>query len=173
MLDPEPANSLAILQRMMRYGFYNGVRAGVVDDPWSWRWSTLRDLGGAAYTIWTPLSTIAKAFGQAPIQVLRVLTTLGDHRPPLPSRRRPQVATVRAIRSATASALRITLDSTLATVQSRRLVVQACDAIAPMSARRLGAALELCERTIYRLRDTRAPGLQAVLACLADARLSR
>jgi hypothetical protein len=61
----------------------------------------------------------------------------------------------------------------MATVQSRRLVVQASDAINPLSARRLGAVLGLGERTIYRLRGTRASGLRAVLACLADPRLLR
>jgi hypothetical protein len=173
LLDPEPANSWPIVARMMRYGYYNAVRAAMVDDPWSWRWSTLRDLAGATYPVWTPLSTVAEAFGQAPAHVLRTLTTLGDHRPPLPSRSRPHVATVPAIRSATSSALRISLSATMATVQSRRLVVQASDAINPLSARRLGAVLGLGERTIYRLRGTRASGLRAVLACLADPRLLR
>ena len=49
VLEPELANSVAIAQRMMRYGYFNPVHAGLVDDPWRWPWSTLRDLVGAAY----------------------------------------------------------------------------------------------------------------------------
>ena len=47
LADPEPGNSPAIVARQMRYGFFNPVRAGLTDDPWRWRWSTLRDLGRA------------------------------------------------------------------------------------------------------------------------------
>lgn len=47
LLEPEPANSAAILFRQIRYGYFNPRREGLVTDPWSWRWSTLRDLGGA------------------------------------------------------------------------------------------------------------------------------
>ena len=53
VLEPDRANSAAIAGRKMRYGFFNPVRAGLVDDPWRWTFSTLRDLGGAAYPLWT------------------------------------------------------------------------------------------------------------------------
>lgn len=47
VLEPAPAYSPAILPRKIRYVHRNPVLERLVDDPWTWPWSTLRDLGGA------------------------------------------------------------------------------------------------------------------------------
>src|SRR5690606_9814908 len=76
-----------ILARQIRYGFFNPVRAGFVDDPWAWPWSSLRDLGGACHQRWTALERIAAITGRAPGAALRAVTHLAPHRPARP---RPQ-----------------------------------------------------------------------------------
>lgn len=64
------AERLAIATQMMRDAFDRPVREGLVADPWAWRWSTLRDLAGAADPVWTPASRIAKELGVAPSRLI-------------------------------------------------------------------------------------------------------
>jgi hypothetical protein len=82
LAEPEPANSVAILFRQVRYGFFNPQRDGLVDDPWRWRWSTLRDLGGACLPAWMELPRVAQTLELPPPRALRRLTTIGDFRAP-------------------------------------------------------------------------------------------
>ncbi len=171
LLPPEPANSPAITMRMIRYGFFNPVREGLVDDPWSWRFSTLRDLGGAAHPVWTEPARVATAIGAPSARLLAELTTTADHRATAPQPNARLVASTDALRAAVAAALRWSDEQVRSSVVGRRLVVQAAHAIATPCARMLAAELDCCDRTIRRARAPRHAGLDAVLLCLSDARL--
>lgn len=171
VLPPEVAHSREIAGRMIRYGFYNAVRAELADDPWCWTWSTLRDLGGATFPIWTHLSTVARGLGLAPATTLRRLTTTADLAPPPPVTGPVAVASVAAIRAAVAAVLRIPFASAGTDRTSRALVVQAAAAIGSTDARTLAIALRCGERTVYRDRTATHPALPAVLRCLSNPRL--
>jgi hypothetical protein len=171
VLEPEVANSVKTAGRMMRYGFYNPVRAGFVDDPWRWPFSTLRDLGGAVHPAWTPISTISAFLGLSPATALRTLTTVANRCAKAPIVARVELASVSAIRGAVASALRVPIAEAIDRPLGRRLAIQAADAIAGPTARRLATELGCSERTIHRLRHPRHSALDAVLLCLGDDRL--
>ena len=109
LADPEPANSVPIMFRQIRYGVFNPYRDGLVDDPWRWPWSTLRDLGGACVTTWTPLPHVASALHLPPRVALQRLTTIADFQAPLPATPSLLVASVDAVRVAVAAALRLSL----------------------------------------------------------------
>jgi hypothetical protein len=171
VLVPEPAHSRSTAGRMMRYGFYNPVRDRLVDDPWSWPWSTLRDLGGAAYPIWTSRDHVAAALGRRPEVALRSLTTVANQRAAAPTPRAGLIASFDGVKAAVASALRIRPADVAAHVLGRRLVVQACEAVAAVPALRVCEALGCSVRTVSRLRTPRHAALDPVLLCLGDARL--
>jgi hypothetical protein len=105
--EPEVAHNADIAGRMMRYGFFNPVRARLVDDPWRWQWSTLRDLGGAAYPCWTPLDRVAAFLERSPSSAMRGLTTLGNHHGPPPCLRSVTIASIEGVRAAVAATLRV------------------------------------------------------------------
>ena len=64
----QPATTAKIMWRIVRYILWNPVRANLVEDPWSWPWSTLRDLGGVIVQPWTiePIRQLARRVGVAP-----------------------------------------------------------------------------------------------------------
>jgi hypothetical protein len=168
---PEVAHGRKTAGRMMRYGFFNPVWADLVDDPWRWQWSTLRDLGGAAHPCCTPLDRIAGVLGyQAPV-VLRTLTTMANRTAPPPRADGVRVASIDGVRTAVAAALRIPVTTVHEQALGRRLVVQACDSIAGPTAGRLAGELGCSVRSVFRLRAPQHPALSAVLTCLGDARL--
>jgi hypothetical protein len=169
--QPQVASTAAILGRMIRYGFFNGVRADLADDPWAWPWSTLRDLGGATASVWTPVKRIASTLRLSVRDTLRALTTLGDARPPLPERSSVAAASLDGVRDAVASALRLSDPRAWAKAAARRLVVQTCYEIGAPRPGDLADALACSERSVHRDRSPRDPALDAVLLCLGDARL--
>ena len=171
VLEPEPANSRAVLGRMMRYGLFNPVRAGLVDDPWMWRWSTLRDLGGATHPPWMTLLQVAGALELPPDVALRTLTTIGNQRAEPPANEPILVATASAIHGSIRAALRLSIAEAARSPLARHLFVQAAHAIADPSTQRLAEELGCSNRTIVRARSSRHPALDAVLTCLADRRL--
>jgi hypothetical protein len=171
VLEAQLANSSAIALRMLRYVFYNPVRAGLTDDPWRWIWSSLRDLGGATYPAWTPMARVAAALHVPQPSLLRTLTTTADLRPSPPGPPSVDVASVPAIIDAVSSCLRISRSEILAKAIGRRLVVQTCFEIGNPSARRLAQTLGFAERTIRHLRHSPHPALGKVLLCLGDPRL--
>ncbi|MEZ4447124.1 MAG: hypothetical protein R3B72_49050 [Polyangiaceae bacterium] len=173
LLPAEPANSPRIALRQIRYALFNPVRAGLVEDPWCWRWSTLRDLGGACFPIWTPVSHVSAALDMAPARTLSTLTSLADHRPEPPRQGALVAVTFEAIRGAVAAVLRQPDHQALSTRTGRTLAVQACHAVGGTQNARLAASLGCSLRTIDRARQPPHPALDAVLRCLMDDRLRR
>ncbi len=53
------------LLRQLRYVALNPARAGLIDDPLAWMWSTHRDVGGAVVDPWVRAETIARRLGQS------------------------------------------------------------------------------------------------------------
>jgi hypothetical protein len=173
VLDPQPVLTLKIALRTVRYGFLNPVRDGLVTDAWTWRWSTMRDLIGAAFPIWTPANAIATALRQPIGRLVREVTTQGDHRPLVPRRAIVAAATFDGLRSAVAAALRMPESAVLDTSLGRRLIVQASAAISTPDAAHLAKELGCSTRTIHRDRAAPHSALDAVMMCLADERLRR
>lgn len=167
----EIANSIDIALRMIRYGFHNPVADGYVADPYAWRWSTLRDLVGAAFPIWTPAHRIAAALDTKEERLLRRVTHNADLRPQRPELVPPTAASLPAFREATAAALRIDDDAVTRHVLGRQLLAQAAYAIGTPVTAQLAVDLGCSGRTVRRDRARRHPALSAVLLCLADARL--
>ena len=166
------ATTPRILGRQIRYAFYNPVRAGLVDDPWSWTWSTLRDLGDACYPIWTPLEELAATLRLGRHEALRAVRWLGEHAPPAPRAGPVAVASLDEIRTAVASTLRRPLGRVFESRDGRRLAVQAVHALEhPLPTLAIAQLLGLDPRSVRRLRAPLHPGLDAVLRVLRDPRL--
>lgn len=173
-IGPEDlANTREIAGRMIRYRVFNPVRAGLVDDPWAWPWSTLRDVGGAAFPVWTTPGAIGAVIGLRAPAVIGMLTSNADFRAASPRRIPIMAASFESLRSAVGSALRIPDREVLSLPLGRRLVVQASETFASPGTQRLVHALVCSERTIRRDRSPRHPALDAVLLCLGDDRLRR
>jgi hypothetical protein len=171
VLPEQRANSADITARMIRYGFFNPVRTGLVTDPWAWPWSTLRDPSGAVVSIWTPPAQVA-AIVEMPMRALiPALTNVAELRSLPPKRTRIATATLAALQSAVASSLRMIERDVATNALGRRLVVQASEAIEIPRTIRLATMLDCSVRTIRRDAAARHPGLDAVLLCLGDARL--
>lgn len=170
-LPPEPAHSIDIARRKVRYVLLNPVNEGLVDDPWAWRWSTLRDLAGAAHPVWTSAARVASVLAIPPSWLLQRLTHGLDHKPMPPRAIEPIVAPVDVLREAVGTALRLTEDDVRTAAFARRLVVQAAQALALPGIVRLAAQLGCSPRTVRRDRALRPEGLDAVLLCLGDTRL--
>jgi len=117
------ATTPQILGRMIRYGFYNPVRAGLVDDPWRWPWSSLRDLAACVFPVWTELGHVAQALRLSPSRALRGLTCLGESRPAAPAVALPEVVSPPDAAAAVASVLRLPTREVWGQRLGRRLVV--------------------------------------------------
>jgi hypothetical protein len=173
ILDPEPANSPAIVGRMIRYGLFNPTRANLIDDPFAWTWSTLRDLVGACHPVWTPLSRVASTLRLSSQLTLRTLTTVDGHSYAPPTLQSLPTAGVAQVRLAVRSALRIVTPITTLSATERRLVVETCFHIGAPRVDEIAAQLGCSVRSIHRDRATHHPALDAVLLCLTDPRLLR
>ena len=171
VLEPQVASSPAIAGRMICYGFFNPVRAGLLDDPLAWPWSTLRDLVGAVAQTWTPIGRVASVLGLRADACVRALTSLGEHRS-APLRAGPiGAASWDAVQDAVMSALRLSDVAEILEPRPRRLFVQACYAVGKPHQLALAERLDCSERSIRRDRAGRDAALDAVLRCLGDARL--
>lgn len=171
--EPEVATTVAIAGRMIRYGYFNPVRAGLCRDPFEWPWSTLRDLVGACAPVWTPSSWMAEVLRLPRPRLLRGLTRLAGIAVPLPDPPGTLVASIEAVAQAVVSALRLVDGTAIRSTVARRLVVRASVAIGQPRVDDLASALGCTPRTIHRDRASRGTGLDAVLLCLADERLHR
>lgn len=172
--DVQPAASLAIAGRQIRYGLNNPVRSGFVDDPWAWPWSTLRDIGGATFPGHTDLETLGRFLRCSPATTLRGLTTSSLGRFPPPERRPIEVARLEDIVAATAAALRMPVAEVPGNWLGRRLVAQASAQLAQaIPARVVAERIGITSRSVQRSRTPLHPALDAVMTCLADPRLRR
>ena len=153
------------------YGFHNPVADGFVGDPYAWRWSTLRDLVGAAFPIWTDASRVAAALATREERLLRRVTHNADLRPRRPELVPLTTASMGVLQEAIAAALRIDEDSVRRHLLGRQLVAQTAYAIGTPAATQLAIELGCSGRTVRRDHARRHPALPAVLLCLADARL--
>jgi hypothetical protein len=171
VLPPQAANSIDIARRAMRYVLLNPVNEGLVADPWMWRWSTLRDLAGAAYPVWTSPARVAAALAIPPSWLVKRLTNSADHKSVAPRPDAPMVASIDALREAVGAALRMTNAEVRSDLLARRLVVQAAHAIGMPNLAALAREVGCSPRSVRRDRAMRHEALDAVLLCLADARL--
>jgi hypothetical protein len=171
LMAPEPAHTVQIAGRQMRYGFFNPPRAGLVEDPWCWPLSTLRDLAGAAYPCWTPLAQVAAQLGTTPTRALAALTTTADRRVQPLAVGRPVVAALDTVQAAITSALRFDPRASLERPLGRTLAVQTLIELGIPSGDGLAQLVGCSPSTVRRIRAPRHPGLDAVLRCLGDERL--
>ena len=170
----ERATTPAILGRQMRYGFYNPVRSGAVDDPWLWPWSTLRDLGGACFPVWTKLSSVSRQLRLTESRALRALSHLGHRKAPAPRAHAIEVASTEALRHAVAGTLRVPPASLFNSRLGRRLTIQLADQLQrTVPTRDLAQILDIEARSVRRLRTPPHPALEAAQLCLGDLRLQR
>ncbi len=164
---PQPTNTAAIAQRTLRYQWLNPVRARLVDDPWQWRWSTLRDVGGVAWPVWTPLSRVAALAQLAPERLLaRCLPEVAALLEPS----RAMVVSDEGLRGAVQSVLREVGGDACRSSVGRQLYVQASYRIGHPHPRRLADALGCGLRTIHRMRRPPHVALETVVRTLADPR---
>lgn len=174
-IHAERSSTEAIVWRTIRYIFLNPVRAGYVDDPWWWPWSTLRDLGGLIADPWT--IDAVRSIARVPRgQVLPSLTRLQDGRAPsIPAAAELEalpVTTLPSIACAAASALRLTPGDIRHRGAARDLFVHTALACNPNELERLADACDVSTRAIQRLRNKETvPGLRSALRCLQDPRL--
>ena len=173
----QPATTAKIAWRAVRYILWNPVRAKLVDDPWSWPWSTLRDLGGVIVHPWTidPIRHAARRVGVARTQVLPQLTTFEGAQPPLPTPadfEHPPVTTLERMAAAVASSLRASPRDIARRGDARTLFVHLATTCGRVSKAALADACEVRGRSIYRLLDQPTPpALRSALRCLQDPRL--
>jgi hypothetical protein len=161
------------LARALRYVFLNPVRARIVDDPWTWPWSTLRDLVAAVHPIWTDARTISRRTRIPGRELVTRLTTTADARYEIPHASEQLAMSLLGARSATAAALRVPFDETITDRAARRLVVQLLYASGTPHATTLATELGCTRRTIHNLLQQPHPALSAALLCISDPRLSR
>ena len=161
------ANSEAIARRAARYIWLNAVREGLVNDPFAWPASTLRDLLGAIADPW-PLPEGAR--------VGRFLASLDEqieHRIQWPRPGNVVVASSRALVDACAAALRLPPAGVTTTPGGRRLVCSLAAEVGDFERAALGQLLGLHRDSVTRLaRRGAAPHeLIAAKLCLSDERL--
>jgi hypothetical protein len=168
---PQPAMTRAIAGRQVRYGIGNPLRAGLVEDPWQWPWSTLRDLGGAVDPVWTELPWLAGQLQVSPAAAMRALTSFADVRVPPLQTQVPIVASLDIVQAAISSALRFDPRGSIDRPLGRILGIQAMVELGRPCGRDLAQLLGCSTATLRRQRAPRHPALDAVMRCLADPRL--
>ncbi len=173
VLPPQPAMSREIARRMIRYGLHNPVNAGLVRDPYEWRWSTLRDLVGAAHPVWTRAAYVAKVLGVSRRRLPQLLTHTADQQPAIPQLTPVATYSLPELRVAVAAVMRVPLDRTLSSPQCRHLVVRTCAELGVPARSQLQAELGITARTLRRLLAKPHPAVPAVRLCLGDERLRR
>ncbi len=171
--EAERATTRRTAGRMIRYGLFNPIRAGLVDDPYAWTWSTLQDLSDAAFPQWTSMQRISACLRLSVRQTRRALTTTADCTPPPPRRVLPLSFGVQAALSAAAAALRVPIPDVLSLRVGRRVSVQLLYMVGTPRVTDVAQALELGESTVRRLRHAPVDAAtQAALACLAEPRFT-
>ncbi len=168
----QPAASVDIAFRTVRYGLMNPVRAKLVADPWQWPWSTLRDLGGAAFPVWTERNQVAALLERSPRRLLSAVTHTADYSPAPPIPTAVGFASTSSIVAAVAAACRLQPQTVLRDRLGRRLCVQTCRQLGAPRLSVVARELGMTQRAVGCLSAPPHPALSAVLTCLADPRLT-
>jgi hypothetical protein len=172
------------LARNLRYVALNPVRAGLVEDPLAWPWSTHRDLHGAVTDPWVTPSRLGAALGWSPSRVSRrwhAYVSLDGGRPASPApvafEPRPGRPTgeppLAWIAAAAASATRSQVTHIRARGRTRALFLALARSTGwwpAVVAERCGVTTRAAQRA-WRRRPP--PSLAPGLLCLGDARLRR
>lgn len=170
------------LARQVRYVVLNPCRAGIVDDPLRWLWSTHRDVMGAVAQPWVSVHRLAAALdrparGFASAHHRYVSSdpsvNVAGTAPPVAAERRTSPAEpIERIAWAAAAALRVPLDAVRHRGEPRRLLVQLACARGWRDVRALAGACNAAPRTVQRLlASPPGPSVAAGLLCLGDDRL--
>lgn len=173
----QPATTAKVVWRVIRYVVNNPVRAGLVDDPWCWPWSTLRDLGGVIARPWTVASVreAARSVGVSRARVLPELSSLNGAPVPVPKREDPETAPVvslSAIAAAVASTLRCEPSDIRRRGPARTLFLHMAARYGAVPKQQLADACGLRIRAIRKtLQHPPPPSLRPALRCLQDPRL--
>jgi len=179
---PSPIRERQVLARQVRYIALNPCRAGLVDCPLAWRWSTHRDVIGASVDPWVTPTRLADALGRpwrdfaarhhAYVSADPHARVDGTPLPmPAPTTALPKFG-LREIAEAATSATRTPLRSIRDLGASRTLFVALAYASGWGHAARLAEICRCSRSTIHRLHDAADPAdLAAARLCLGDARL--
>ena len=171
LLEPQVCNSPAIATRTVRYAILNPVRAGLVECPWAWPFSTLRDVAGLVGSPWVEAGALAARLRLPRGQLLRRITETADLRPELPSSGAPLLVSLDAALGACASALHIAPSEVWTRPSHTRLLTQVLRHHMPTATAQLAELLEIDPTTLRRRCRDPHPALPAALRCLADPRL--
>jgi hypothetical protein len=168
--------------RVIRYIALNPCRAGLVDDPLGWPWSTHRDVAGAIVDPWVDARRLAAALGRSPRGFAEAQhayvsgdPTVAVEGTPFPGRAAPtRVALVplTALVEAAASATRATVDDIRRRGPTRSLFLQLAPRHGWRDTRQLAAMCNLSRWAVRRaFRHDNGDGLSAADLCLGDLRL--
>lgn len=180
--DPSVIRGGRVLARQVRYIMLNPCRDGLASCPLAWRWSTHRDLVGAAVDPWVTPARLAAVFERDPTHFVARFHRYVSADPstrvdgtalpiPAPSRPLPDVD-VATIAAAATAALRLPVDAIRSDREARALFVALAFDQGWTSLDRLAALCECSPRTIRRDGNDIDPlALAAAQLCLGDARL--
>lgn len=181
--DPSSFTDTLKVSRNVRYVALNPVRAGLVDDPLEWTWSTHRDLVGAVADPWVTSDRLARALGWSTRRVqsewhTHVSRDGGRATSPQPTPFEPHLgeldgeAPLSWIAAAAAAATRGHPNDIKKRGPTRAIYL----ALTQQAGWRSTSLIaERCDMTTRAVRAAWAqphpPGLQAALLCLGDPRL--
>jgi len=168
--------------RVMRYVLLNPCREGIACDPLAWRWSTHRDVVGAAAPAWVTAESLAAVLGCRTRGFREWVHRYVSSDPsvavtgtPLPDRPRidqPVVASLTRIQFAAAAATRAAPDALTRRTPARHAFVLLARALGMRDTLPLARLCKITPRAIQKLAHKPAPHLTAAaLLCLTDARL--
>ena len=171
------------LARNVRYVALNPVRAGLVEDPLAWPWSTHRDVLGCVTDPWVTPKRLASALGWPPLRVARewhtyvaldagkvasALPVSFAHQPELPFGEVP----LSWIAAAAAAATRAQPGQVQARGATRALFLALAKSAGWPWSSAVAARCGISSRGVRRAWSKNAPrSLAAGLLCLGDARL--
>jgi hypothetical protein len=180
--DPKLLGGRKEILTANRYVVLNACHAHLVDDPYAWWWSTLRDGIGAVVDPWVRPQDLAPLLECRPGDVgLRLHEYITRDRTVVPApcpfpraadNRLACGVSVDALESAVAAALRIPRERVRERADARQLFVALARAQGWAHGPLLAQALGVDRSTIYRSREVPAQWLSAAMLCLGDRRLS-
>lgn len=172
----QESSTTKIAWRSLAYVACNPLRSRCVEDPWTWPWTTLRDLAGVIVDPWTvePVRRISQSVGVPRGLVLQRLTQFEGRHAPLPARQpdAPVVASSQSLAAAVASSLRCLPEDIRERGAARSLYVHLASTCASLPTSRIAESCRISPRAAYKILAQPQPsGLTAALRCLQDPRL--